>query len=69
MLDQLITNSFIEIQEKNDDFLLYSIDYDNNRQINLLSDILTDQINKKNIKSSNNIIIHNAEYFKEKKIY
>jgi len=66
MLEQLMTNSFIEIQEKNDDFLLKSIDYDNNIQINLLSNILTDKINKKNIEYSKNINIHNAEYFKEK---
>ena len=66
MLDELMTNTLIEIQEKNDEYLLKSIDYDNNIQINLLSNILTDEINKNNIKSSNNIIIHNGEYFKEK---
>jgi len=67
MLEELITNTFIEIQEKNDEYLLKSIDNDNNMQINLLSNILTDDNNIKNVKSSNKIInFHNVEYFKEK---
>ena len=67
MLEELITNTFIEIQEKNDEYILKSIDYDNNMQTNLLSNILTDDNNTKKKKSSNKIInFHNAEYFKEK---
>ena len=67
MLEELMTNTFIEIQEKNDEYLLKSIDYDNNIQIHSLSNILTDENNIKNIKSSNKIIIfNNNEYFKEK---
>jgi len=67
MLEEFITNTYIEIQEKNDEYILKSIDYDNNMQINLLSNILTDNNNTKNAKSSNKIInFHNAEYFKEK---
>ena len=67
MLEELMTNTFIEIQEKKDEYLLKSIDYDNNEQISLLSNILIDENNIKNIKSSNKIInFHNAEYFKEK---
>jgi len=66
MMEELMTNTFIEIQEKNDEYLLKSIDYDNNIQINLLSSILNDENNIKNIKSSNKIInFHNTEYFKE----
>ena len=67
MWEELITNTFIEIQEKNDECLLKSIDYENNIQINLLSNILTNENNIKNIKSSNKIInFQNVEYFKEK---
>jgi len=67
MLEEFKTNTYIEIQEKNDEYILKSIDYDNNMQINLLSNILTDNNNTKNAKSSNKIInFHNAEYFKEK---
>ena len=67
MLEELITNTFIEIEEKNDEYLLKSIDYDNNIQINLLSNILIDENNKKNIKSSNKIVnFQNAEFFKDK---
>ena len=67
MLEELITNTFIEIQEKNDECLLKSIDYDNNIQINLLSNILNDESNIKNIKSSNKMInFQSAENFKEK---
>jgi len=66
MIEELMTNTFIEIQEKNDEYFLKSIDYDNNIQINLLSSILNDENNIKNIKSSNKIInFHNTEYFKE----
>ena len=67
MLKELLTNTSIEIQEKNDEYLLKSIDYDNNIQTNLLSNILIDENNIKNIKSSNKIInFQNADYFKEK---
>ena len=67
MLEELMTNTFIEIGEKNDEYLLKSIDYDNNIQTNLLSNILFDENNIKKIKSSNKIVnFQNAEYFKEK---
>ena len=67
MLEELITNTFIEIQEKNDEYLLKSIDYDNNIQINLLSNIFIDENNIKNRKYSNKIVnFQNVEYFKEK---
>ena len=67
MLDELMTNTLIEIQEKNDEYLLKSIDYDNNIQINLLSNIFIDENNIKNRKYSNKIVnFQSVEYFKEK---
>ncbi len=66
MLEELITNTFIEIQEKNNECLLKSIDNDSNIQIHLLS-LLIDENNIKNIKSSNKIInFQTVENFKEK---
>ena len=64
MLEELITNTFLEIKEKEDEYLLKSIDLDCNIQINSLSNILSDKNNKKNIKSSNKIDYKNVEYFK-----
>ena len=64
MLEELITNKFLEIKEKEDEYLLKSIDLDCNIQINSLSNILSDKNNKKNIKSSNKIDYKNVEYFK-----
>ena len=66
MFEELMTNTFIEIQEKDDEYLLKCIDTDCKMQTNLLSNILIDENNIKNIKYSNKIInFHNAEYFKD----
>ena len=66
MLEELLANTFIEIQEKNDEYLLTSINYDNIMQTNLLTNVLSEN-NIKNSKSSNNIAnFHNVEYFKDK---
>ena len=66
MFEELMTNTFIEIQEKDDEYLLKCIDTDCKMKTNLLSNILIDENNIKNIKYSNKIInFHNAEYFKD----
>jgi len=66
MFEELLTNTFIEIQERNDEYLLKSIDYENNIQTNLLSNILIDENNIKNIKSSNKIMNSKCRIFQRK---
>ena len=66
MLEEILTNTFIGIEKKNDEYLLQSIDLSNNIKQHSLSDIFSNINTIKSLKTK--IIIstfHNVEYFKD----
>ena len=67
MLEEIILNSFIGIEEENDEYLLKNIDSNNKLKQNSLSFFLSDKNNISslniNLNESNNF--HSFEYFKE----
>jgi len=66
MLEEILTNTFIGIEKKNDEYLLQSIDLSNNIKQHSLSNIFSNINTIKSLKTK--IIIstfHNVEYFKD----